>query len=179
MSRDTRNGVILAVLLVVMAALWYRVWRQAQVSGVPAATADAGDQRAASAAAQLPPSVDLATLRAERPAVSDTRRNLFQYGGREPAAVSAPVFAAPPPVQVAPTPAAPAEPSVTLTLIGIVRPLDDSPLVAVLSDERGVYYGSEGTIIEGRYRVVRVDTQAVELSTVDGNGLFVLRLPPS
>jgi hypothetical protein len=48
---------------------------------------------------------------------------------------------------------------------------------AILSDGRGnVFYGKEGDIIEGRYRVLRVGADTVELSYLDGRGRQTIRL---
>lgn len=51
--------------------------------------------------------------------------------------------------------------------------------VAVLSDSRFVYYGRQGDIIEGRYRVVSVGEQSVEMEYLDGTGRQVIRLSGS
>jgi hypothetical protein len=48
---------------------------------------------------------------------------------------------------------------------------------AILSDGRGnVFHGKEGDIIEGRYRVLSVGTDTVDLSYLDGRGRQTLRL---
>lgn len=182
MSAETRKRALLAVLIIVMAVLWYRLWQRTPVAGLEtAAGTPARDERPGNgqAGADGPPEVALAALDTERPGPAPTRRNLFEYGGVERSADPAPAFVAPPPVTSATPPSAPAEPVLTLKLIGIAQPHGDSPRVAILSDERGVYHGAEGAIIEGRYRIVRIDGQSVEMTTLDGSGLFVLRLPPS
>lgn len=181
MNRDARNRAILLVLLLVVAALWYRVWQQQPTAGASQVAEAAGDggQGLASPVGTAP-SLNLEALSAERSSASPAQRNLFQYGApvRSRAEMAAPVVDVAPPPQTGVAPA-PAEPALNISLIGIVRPLDDSPRVAVLSDERGVYHGTEGTIIEGRYRIMRVDADSVELSTLDGTGRYVLRIPPS
>ena len=48
--------------------------------------------------------------------------------------------------------------------------------VAVLSDGKFVYYGREGDIIEGRYRVVRIGEESVQMEYVDGRGRQTIRL---
>jgi hypothetical protein len=49
--------------------------------------------------------------------------------------------------------------------------------VAILSDGRGtVLYGREGDTIEGRYRLLKVGADAVELAYVDGRGRQTVRL---
>jgi hypothetical protein len=42
--------------------------------------------------------------------------------------------------------------------------------LAVLSDGRGVYHGREGDVIEGRYRIVRIGVESIELAYLDGRG---------
>jgi hypothetical protein len=181
MKSDSRKRVVLAVLLLVMGALWLRVWLQTPPGDALPATTTAGRSRTIEPSARNTTiGVDLAALQRERPAPAGTRRNPFQFGGIGQPEVPA-VFAAAPPSVTTPSaaPAGAAQPTLNLTLIGIVQPVGDAPRVAVLSDERGVYHGTEGTIIEGRYRIVSIDAQSVELSSLDGRGLYVLRLPPS
>ena len=47
--------------------------------------------------------------------------------------------------------------------------------VAVLSDNRGVYYGREGDAIEGRYRILRIGVESVDLAYLDGRGRQTIR----
>jgi hypothetical protein len=49
----------------------------------------------------------------------------------------------------------------------------------VLSDGRGIYRGVEGDIIEGRYRIVRIGTESIEMTHLDGSGRQVIRLSGS
>ena len=51
--------------------------------------------------------------------------------------------------------------------------------LAVLSDGRFVYYGREGDIIDGRYRVVRIGDESIELEYADGRGKQTIRLSGS
>jgi hypothetical protein len=46
-----------------------------------------------------------------------------------------------------------------------------------MSDGRGnVFYGKEGDIIDGRYRVLRVGPDSADLSYTDGRGRQTLRM---
>jgi hypothetical protein len=47
--------------------------------------------------------------------------------------------------------------------------------VAILSDTRGVYYGREGDVIEGRYQIVKIGVESIELAYIDGRGRQVIR----
>ncbi len=181
MRADTRKRLILAVLLLVMAGLWLRVWQQQPATSAPQASSNAVTRERGERTRTAEPAVvvDLAALDVERPAPTTARRNLFQFGSFETSADRIDDIEPPPAMVAAPEPsiAPPAAPG--LMLIGIVQPVGDSPRVAVLSDERGVYHGAEGAIIEGRFRIVSISAESVELSNLDGGGQFVLRLPPS
>ena len=54
---------------------------------------------------------------------------------------------------------------------------NDGGRVAVLNDGRGnVFNSREGDIIEGRYRLLRVGNDSVDLIYVDGKGRQTIRL---
>jgi hypothetical protein len=83
-----------------------------------------------------------------------------------------PVFVAPP----APT-GPPPPPPITLRFIGLIEAPQRSGRVALLSDGRGgLMHGREGDIIEGRYRVLRVGTDSIDLVYADGRGRQTIRL---
>jgi hypothetical protein len=49
--------------------------------------------------------------------------------------------------------------------------------VATFTDTRGnTFYGREGDIIEGRYRVLRIGANSVELAYLDGRGRQTIQL---
>jgi len=85
----------------------------------------------------------------------------------------------PPPQAVAPAgpPLPPPLPPIPLRFIGLVDAPSQAGRVAILSDGKGnVFYGKEGDTIEGRYRMLRVAPEAVELAYVDGRGRQSIRL---
>ena len=49
----------------------------------------------------------------------------------------------------------------------------------MLSDGRNVFYGREGDTIEGRYRILRIGVESIELARLDGTGRQVIRLSGS
>jgi hypothetical protein len=75
-------------------------------------------------------------------------------------------------------PAPPGPPPIPLKFIGIL----DAPLqggkLAVLSDGRGgeALYGHEGDIIDGRYKIVRIGVESIDISYADGRGRQTIRL---
>ena len=49
--------------------------------------------------------------------------------------------------------------------------------IGIFSDGRGnIFSGKDGDIIEGRYKVLKVSPDAVELSYLDGRGRQTIRL---
>jgi hypothetical protein len=66
-----------------------------------------------------------------------------------------------------------------LKFIGIVNLSGGRGKLAVLSDGRFVYHGREGDIVEGRYRIVRIGDESIELEHMDGRGRQVVRLTGS
>jgi hypothetical protein len=127
--------------------------------------------------------VALESLEASQPEPGESARNPFRFGGRHSAPAEGPaagpggaeVMSAPGP-QVAPPPAGP--PPIPVRFFGLVE--DHGRKLAALTDGRGnVFYGSEGDIIEGRYRIVRIGVESIELAWVDGRGQQTIRLSGS
>lgn len=111
-------------------------------------------------------------------------RNPFRFEARsaptpESAAIS-PRTASSVPARI-PSPAPPTGPAgpapIPLKFIGLVEAPSQAGRVAILSDGHGnVFYGKEGDTIEGRYRMVKIDRELIELSYVDGRGRQTIRL---
>ncbi len=110
-------------------------------------------------------------------AADEARRNPFQFRGRQ--AAPSPAFAPAPPAPgvFAPPPAAgpAAAAPITLKFIGIVESGDGLRL-AVLSDGRVVSHGQEGDIIDGRYRILKIGVESIEVASLDGRGQHTIRL---
>jgi hypothetical protein len=88
---------------------------------------------------------------------------------RRAAVAPRPEFTAPP----APT-GPPPPPPITLRFIGLI----EAPgRVALLSDGRGgLMHGREGDTVDGRYRMLRVGPDSIEMAYVDGRGRQTIRL---
>jgi len=68
-------------------------------------------------------------------------------------------------------------PPIPLRFIGLVDAPTQAGRVAIFSDGRNnVFYGKDGDIIEGRYKVLKVSPDAAELSYLDGRGRQTIRL---
>jgi hypothetical protein len=124
----------------------------------------------------------LELLQDERAALAEPGRDPFRFQARQAAA--RPSASAPAPPASAPVPSRPAVPAgppppppISLRFIGLVDAPSQAGRVAIFSDGRGnVVYGKEGDTLEGRYRLLKVGTDAVELAYLDGRGRQTVRL---
>ena len=63
-----------------------------------------------------------------------------------------------------------------LRFIGLVDAPTTAGQIAVLSDGDAVFHGREGDTVDGRYRIIRIGTDSVEVERVAGGNPQVLRL---
>jgi hypothetical protein len=127
--------------------------------------------------------VKLELLQQKRPERERGERNLFRFQARPaPPAPAEPRVAVAPPKPVAPPPVVmpsgpPPPPPIGLRYIGLVDAPTQAGRIAILSDGRGnIFYGKDGDIIEGRYKVLKVSPDAAELAYLDGRGRQTIRL---
>lgn len=149
----------------------------------PAGTTAPASNRASAADTQQTPvpvaDVKLELLKESRPELAEAERNPFRFRPRPApppprAAASAarPVPIAPP-VPTGPPP----PPPIGLRFIGVMDAPTQVGRVAILSDGRGnVFYGKEGDIIEGRYKLLKIGADSAELSYADGRGRQTIRM---
>jgi hypothetical protein len=176
MATERRRQLILAALVVVLLGVIYRLWTA--TTSVPAAASNrsAGSAPAARSAATgrggargtagaddqgiQAPDVHLEALSAERPQ-PEAERNLFRFKPK------------------APPPAPPPVPPIALKFIGILDVPGRGQKIAALSDGRNTFHGVEGDIIEGRYRILKIGVESIEIAYVDGRGRQTIRLTGS
>jgi hypothetical protein len=121
-------------------------------------------------------------LQQDRAALDAPERDPFRFQARPaPPRPAGPPRAAAPTGPVAAVPVVPQgpppPPPIALRFIGLVEAPSQAGRVAILSDGRGnIFYGKEGDTIEGRYRVVKLGPEVVELAYVDGRGRQTIRL---
>jgi hypothetical protein len=177
MEPERRRQLVLAVLVVVLAVVIYKVWPRP--SAGPAVSSNdnrtAGRAGRGSAPAAGAEDVHLRSLESERPKPDAETRNVFRFRERR---------APPPPVSAARIGPAPPEgppqaqvPPIPFKFIGIVEAPAESRRIAVLSDGRGMpYYGREGETVVGQYRILRIGAESIEMSYLDGRGRQTIRL---
>lgn len=114
--------------------------------------------------------------------LAEADRNPFRFKPKAPPppprSVTPQAQQQPPQTFVPPAPVGPPPPPpIPLRYIGLLGAASAPDRVAVLSDARGnPIYGKEGDIIEGRYRVLRIAGDSVDLAYTDGRGRQTLRL---
>jgi hypothetical protein len=126
------------------------------------------------------PDVHLEALEAGKPKPGEAGRDLFRFKPKPP---PRPAVAEQParPAETAPESTGPAPPPpIALKFIGIIDVGQSKKVVAVLSDGRGApVYGSEGETVLGQYRILRIGTESIEMSYLDGRGRQTIRFTGS
>ena len=170
------GGGVIAVLAL---GIWMRTG-SGQATAPVAAPAKVRAERSAPAVAAGPVEpLRLDALTAARGEPSGTERNPFRFRAR---------VVAPPPRPVAPPSAAetrpvtppmpsgpPPPPPIPLKFIALVERANGVKW-AVLSDGKVTMYGKDGDSIDGRYRIVKIGAESVEVTHLDGRGRQVIRL---
>lgn len=179
-----RLVLLLALLAVVSAAAAYQFWPSTPTTAVVRRAGRPGAAPAQGPTSVTAPDVHLQALRDDRPQpVGDPRRDLFRFKPKAPPprpVVTRPPAAAAPVVVAPPVPSGPPPlPPIAMRFIGVVEEQEQAQKIAILTDGRGTYQGREGDIIEGRFRIVRIGVESVEMSYLDGRGRQTIRLSGS
>jgi hypothetical protein len=188
MATDRLKQLLLVALLVVVGVLAYRWW--AETSAAPAAASNPQGAQSASAtsgrrsgqAASGAPEVHLDALDDDRPKPSGAERNLFRFKPKAPPPPPPPppVVVAPPPQVPTGPPPVPPPPPITLKFIGMVKQKEGLPKIAILTDGVGPpLYAAEGQTVAGRYRILRIGEESIEMAYLDGRGRQTIRLSGS
>ena len=126
--------------------------------------------------------VRLEGLETARPEPSGASRNPFGFA---PKTSPPPVERTTPPPVVLPPPVTgsadnvqpegpPPPPPIPLKYLGLIE--GQGKRLAALSDCKFTYRGEEGEIVDGRYRLVKIQVESVVMEYVDGRGRTTIRL---
>lgn len=176
-----RLTVLLGALAVtVVGAVTYQLWPAADTANAPRAAVRGAARAATPAATLTAPNVHLQALRAGTPPPeTPLARDLFRFKEKAPPPRRETVATAPPVTSPPPPPPPSGPPPIQMRFIGLVEATQQAQKIAILSDGRGIYQGREGDIIEGRYRILRIGVESVEMAYVDGRGRQTIRLSGS
>jgi hypothetical protein len=182
-----RRRLLLIGVLALLAAIagWTYFGGGSAPATAPAAGGNTAGRRqnpAAKGAETLPEAeaVRLSSLSQSRDEPSSATRNPFKFrreatGGKD--TPDAPVFKPVEPSDVT-APAGPAPPPpIPLKFIGVLEKTDGGRW-AVLSvgEGRAPLHGKEGDIIDGRYRILKIGNESIDLAYLDGRGRQTIRL---
>jgi hypothetical protein len=192
MEAERKRQFLLTALAVVLAVVVYRQWPATTSSPGSASNQRAGGRSTGAAtdrpgkegAAEGTIDVRLESLEAERPKPGPTDRNLFRFREKLPPPPAN--HGATPPQPVAPLnpeptgpPQPPPLPPIPLKFIGMFKTAGDRK-IAVLSDGSGPpYHGAEGDVVAGRYRILKIGEESIELAYADGRGRQTIRFTGS
>ena len=179
-GRSRRPLMVLAGLVAILAVVLAVSLRDRTPAGTAGAPSNPAGRAGGAAPEVEETDVNLELLQADRESLTQAARNPFRFQAKLPPAPPprppredpAEVFGQPPPPPAGPPP----PPPIPLRFIGFVAS-QDGARTAFFSDGRGNdFQGREGDIIEGRYKVLRVGTDSVELAYLDGRGRQTIRL---
>jgi hypothetical protein len=178
MTDRTRKQLgMLGVLVAILVTVTFVVSRGEGPAGTSGAPSNQPGRPAGEAGVPEVADVNLEALKGEHDPPVGPERNLFVF---RPKAPPRPVsHEAPPTPAFVPTGPAgpPALPQIPLKYIGLLEPGGARAKVAILSDGRGsTFHAREGEVIDGRYQLIKIGTDSLELSYVDGRGRQTLRL---
>ncbi|HYB93628.1 MAG TPA: hypothetical protein VEC39_01555 [Vicinamibacterales bacterium] len=161
------------VLVLVAWILW-----PATPAPAPAASPRTRDRAAQVTAPQngSPVDVKIEALQAAREGPGEAARNPFRFQPRvvpPPPRAAVPVVE-PPPVTAAPAPSGP--PPIPLKLIGVLERANGVKWAVLTDGKSAPMYGKDGDIIDGRYVIVKIGTESIEMTHTDGRGRQVIRL---
>jgi len=177
MAADRRRLLIGGILLVGALGLWWQL--RPAPAAAPAAARTRAPRATAPSAADALNAVELDTLVADRGEPSGMARNPFRFQPKVVAPPPRPVTAPTPEIArpvAPPVPAGPPPPPpIPLKFIALVERANGVKW-AVLSDGKVTMYGKDGDAIDGRYRIVKIGAESVEVTHLDGRGRQVIRL---
>jgi hypothetical protein len=161
-----KGGIIVAALVALLFSGGAYLWRASEQPlpevGVPAAAA-AGNAKIAR--------IGLERLSEERPLVELGRRNPFKEKPTAPPTPpptptrdpNAPTPTDTPPPPPPPTPTDPPPPPIPLKYIGLVEPGSKKKVAVLLSDQKEILHGREGDVVAGRYRIVKIGIESIDI----------------
>jgi hypothetical protein len=182
MALNRRSVALLAILSVLLTALAVKRLYLDRIGATAEAVADTGGSsssagrveaaRPAAAPVSRVPDVDLARLAAPRPAPESAARDPFRFRPKAPPPPppmpAGRGLGAPAGVDTGPPPPPPVPP-IPLRLTGFIA--KPGLKLAVWIDNNGnTFFGKEGDIIDGRYRIVKIGVESADIAWADGRG---------
>ncbi len=177
MTNKTRKQLgVLSVLVGLFVAVTFVIPRgEGPAGSLPVPSNQAGRASRVPATPEVA-DVNLEALIRESEALADPERNPFAFRQKPPPPPPRPLEPPEPIAPLVPT-GPPPPPPIQLKFIGVLESPGAGGKVAILSDGRGnTFHAREGQDVDGRYRVLKISPESLELSYMDGRGRQTLRL---
>ena len=185
MSLDQRQLILAGAAVIVLGLGAWTFWPASTPATAPATQARARGGRANAPATGSGPvdPVKLAELTASaaRHEPGGAGRNPFRFQPKvvapPPSSVrpAQPVAAPTAPVSTGPPPPPPPQP-IGLKFVGILQRASGVKWAVLTDGKSAPMYGKDGDIIDGRYLIVKIGAESIEMSRTDGTGRQVIRL---
>ncbi|HUQ87913.1 MAG TPA: hypothetical protein VM096_10165 [Vicinamibacterales bacterium] len=185
MPRERRQLILGAIAVVLLAIAAWSLWPStpAKTTQVQPPVGTRGVRKGVSTVGGGPVApVRLDALTASRDEPGQAARNPFRFQPKviaRPPAPPAPTPVIEPPRPTVPTgpPPPPPLPPISLKLIGVLERANGVKW-AVLTDGKSPspMYGKDGDIIDGRYLIVKIGNESIEMTHTNGQGKQVIRL---
>jgi hypothetical protein len=182
MPLERRQILMGAAAVIVLGLIAWTLWPSstpARAATPPAARARAGRPSAAVVETGPVAPVKLGALTASRDEPGDAQRNPFRFQPKVvapkplPPAPTTPVTdTTRPPVPTGPPP----PPPIPLKFIGIVERANGVKWAVLTDGKSAPMHGKDGDIIDGKYLIVKIGTESIEMTYTDGRGRQVIRL---
>jgi hypothetical protein len=179
-GQRTRGWLLAALGVALVALVAYQMWPESSATPAGPASNRRATARSNAASAEIDPAelkVRLEALQAKREDFGDGERNPFRF---QPPPAPPPPPKLPPvtmpagPVGPPSAPAPPPIPPVPLKFMGTVE--KPGLTLAALTDCKGFSYAArEGELIDGRYRLVKIQVESVILEYSNGTGRTTVR----
>lgn len=170
-----------AAVMVLVIAAWM-LWPSPApvVAPAPAPTRSAKSARGKVATAAGVEAVNLDALKASREGPGEAARNPFRFQPKVVPPPPRPVVTPAPqpsgPVVPPPPPGPPPLPPIALKFTGVVERANGVKWAVLVDGKGNLMYGKDGDIIDGRYTIVKIGTESIEMTYTDGRGRQVIRL---
>ena len=194
MGTERRRQLLLVVLAVVLLIVVYRQWpatapAPARPSNQQGAAGTSGTARGRTGRAPAPAQttdVHLEALTADRPKPEPTERNLFRFREKrappQPPASGGGTTQTPlvNPELSTGTPPPPPLPPIALKCFGYIGKPAGGPKLVTCTDGNGPPQAvAEGQLVLGRYRILKIGEESIEVAYADGRGRQTIRITGS
>ena len=174
---NTNRGALALLAVLIAVAIWFFFFRD---SSAPAPQAAAARPAAGRKTLELA-WINVERLTAENPVVSLGRRNIFEYQATPPPLPPSTMpseevaMNTAPPTPPGPTPTPP-PPPIQLKFMGVIK-AKDGPRIAVLqTEQKEILHGREGDVLAGRYKIVEIKLESIDVQEVGSGHKQTLRI---